>query len=153
MTADVVRKTFVSWSQGEPEREWLALVHLDEHAPGLAPRPIAQLDVAGRPAVVMSRVPGDPLSGALSARQTVALGRALRRLFVAPVPPQLPLRANDPGNFQKEFRSWLVRDYEWSRCQDPSLVRRAVEVACSCRASGFLAGTFSQSLKENPRHG
>ncbi len=22
-----------------------------------------------------------------------------------------------------------------------------------CRASGFLAGTFSQSLKENPRHG
>lgn len=55
----------------------------------------------------------------------------MRRLFAALVPPQLPVRVNDPGNFQKEFRSWLVRDYEWSQCQDPSLVRGAVEVACS----------------------
>ena len=29
----------------------------------------------------------------------------------------------------------------------------ATETVAWCRASGFLAGMFSQSLKENPRHG
>lgn len=129
ITRDVVRKTFVSWSRGEPEREWQALAHLAEHAPGLAPRPLARTSVAGRPAVVMSRVPGDPLSRVLSAEQTVALGRALTRLFAVPVPPGLPMRANDPKSFHSEFRSWLEGGYEWSRCQDPLLVRRAVDVA------------------------
>lgn len=131
MSEGVVRKTFVTWSQSEPAREWRALVDLDTHAPGLAPRPIAQLDVAGRPAVMMSRVPGEPMSGVLSPRQIEALGSAMRRLFDVPVPAELPVRANDPGTFQQEFRSWLEGDYAWNQCQDPLLVRRAVEAARS----------------------
>ncbi len=127
----VVRKTFVSWSQGEPEREWQALLHLHEHAPGLAPEPVARLEMDGRPTVVMTCVPGQTLSGTLSPRQVAALGRALRQLFAVPVPPGLPVRANDPAGFQQEFRSWLEQDYDWSRCLDPSLVRSAVSSARS----------------------
>lgn len=129
ITGDVARKTFVSWSQGEPEREWAALVHLDEHAPDLGPSPIGRLVVDGRPAVTMSRVPGQPLTGRVSSRQSEALARAVQRLFAVPVPPHLPVRANDPLRFHERLRGSLSEEYEWHRCQDPTLVRRGVDTA------------------------
>jgi Ser/Thr protein kinase RdoA (MazF antagonist) len=85
MTGDVVRKVYVSWSDAEPDREWAALQHLGLHATGLAPRPISRIAVGDRPAVVMSRVPGRPLTGRLTQTQTRALAVALRRLFASPM--------------------------------------------------------------------
>lgn len=37
VTGDVVRKRYVAWDDGEPDREWAALQHLALEAPGLAP--------------------------------------------------------------------------------------------------------------------
>ena len=55
---DVVRKRYRRTDRGEPTREWAALVLLDRHAPGLAPRPLAfESDPS---TVVMSRVTGEP---------------------------------------------------------------------------------------------
>ena len=125
----VVRKTYVSWSKGEPDREWAALEHLEQHAPGLGPRPIERSVADGRPVVVMSRVPGEPLDGTLSLLQMAALTSALQVLFTVPVPAVLPERANDPSSFPHLFGSWLAREYEWTRCQDSVLVRHAVAVA------------------------
>ncbi|MBC2934980.1 aminoglycoside phosphotransferase family protein [Nocardioides sp. zg-1228] len=124
-----VRKTFVSWSLDEPEREWGALKHLSAYAPGLAPSPIARTEVGGRPTIVMSRVPGAPLAGEITGAQTQALARALRRLFDVPVPPGLAVRANDPLGFSRRFKQWLAEEYDWSECQDAGLVREAVESA------------------------
>ncbi len=126
---DEVRKTFVSWSHNEPDREWAALQHLSRHAPGLGPSPIARTEVGGRPTVVMSRVPGTPLAGQLTVAQIRALAAALRRLFDVPVPPELPVRANDPVKFSHRFREWLAVEYDWSQCQDAALVQEAVESA------------------------
>lgn len=39
-TATEVRKQFLSWDRGEPDREWACLTVLSDHAPGLAPRPV-----------------------------------------------------------------------------------------------------------------
>ncbi len=129
ITGDVVRKTFLSWSEGEPEREWAALVHLDEHAPGLGPRPIARLVVDDRPVVTMSRVRGKPLTGWVSPRQTEALATAVQQLFAVPVPTDLSARANDPVGFHARFRPWLSEEYEWTQCKDANLVRHAVDIA------------------------
>lgn len=126
---DAVRKVFVSWSDGEPEREWAGIVHLHEHAPDLAPRPIARGVVGGRPAVTMSRVPGRSLGGPVSRAQARALATALRRLFVVPVPTDLQVRANDPVRLQGRFRPWLSEAYEWGLCAEPALVQHAVDVA------------------------
>jgi aminoglycoside phosphotransferase (APT) family kinase protein len=126
-----VRKTYVSWTQREHDREWDALVHLDVHAPGLAPRPVSRFEVDGRPGVEMGRVEGAPLDGVLSARQTVELVIALERLFAVPVPDDLGLRANDPAAFQDRFRAWLEDDRALTACDDPDLVELAVAHARS----------------------
>ncbi|HEU5043416.1 MAG TPA: hypothetical protein VFT75_04705 [Nocardioidaceae bacterium] len=39
---EVVRKRYTQTDRDQPAREWAALVLLDEHAPGLAPRPLAR---------------------------------------------------------------------------------------------------------------
>lgn len=39
---DVVRKLHTRTDRDEPAREWAAPVLLDEHSPGLAPRPLAR---------------------------------------------------------------------------------------------------------------
>lgn len=129
MAGDVVRKVYVSWSEGEPEREWAAIVHLHEHARGLAPRPISRGVLGGRPAVTMSRVPGHPLSGPVSRPQAVALATAAQRLFAAPLPVDGRVRINEPVSFHERFRPWLSEAYEWGQCADPRLVRHAVDVA------------------------
>lgn len=135
-----VRKTFVSWADGEPDREWAALTYLDEHARGLCPRPITRELVAGRPAVVMSRVHGDPLTGKLSSRQHAALATALRRLFAVTVPVDLAVRANGPVEFPRRFGPWVAEEYDWCLCQDAALVRQAVDVSASW-LRGFHVGT------------
>lgn len=129
IVGDVVRKVFVSWSDREPEREWAALVHLHEQAPDLGPRPISRGVTGGRPVVTMSRVPGHPLSGPVSRTQVEALTAAVQRLFAVPVPTDLPVRMNDPGSLEQRFRPWLSEPYEWEQCEDPTLVRHAVDVA------------------------
>lgn len=94
---DVVRKRYVSWDQGEPEREWAGLELLSREAPGLAPVPIGREHDDGRPVVVMSFVPGEPLGHPVTPAQERGLADALRRLFAVPVPPELEERANGPG--------------------------------------------------------
>lgn len=59
VVGEVVTKRFTDGAQGAAEREWLALTLLAEHAPGLAPEPIA-LEPG---VVVMSRLEGTPLRG------------------------------------------------------------------------------------------
>ncbi len=103
-----VVKTFRSWKRGEPDREWEALGMLHETAPGLAPRPVARRSVEGRPAVVMTRLPGEPLGGApLSERQTVAVATAMTRLHTV-VPSQrlrtLPPRLWAPAEAVADLR-------------------------------------------------
>lgn len=76
-----VVKRFRSWDRGEPDREWRGLELLHTHAPGLAPQPLARRTDDGRPAIVMSRVPGEPLeSGQLSDRRLDSLAEALELL-------------------------------------------------------------------------
>lgn len=123
---DEVRKTYVSWGEGEPDREWAALELLSRCAPGLAPAPISRTEVDGRPVVVMSRVAGSPLAGRLTPTQARGLSAALRRLFDVPVPEGASVRANDPIGFSQRFGSWLGEEYDWSLCRDPSLVREAL---------------------------
>ena len=79
-----VVKVFRIWERGEPDREWKALCLLDEAAPGLAPEPVARRTVDGRPAVVMKRLPGEPLGATpLTDRQTAAVAAAMTRLHTA----------------------------------------------------------------------
>jgi len=130
---DVVRKIYVSAAQGEPDREWAALQLLHSRAPDLAPRPLSRCDVdsagRGRPALVMSRVPGHPLTGLLSDEQTLAFAEALRRLFAVPIPEDFGARANDPTGFSTRIRAWLARAGDFPLCQDPALVRAAIAAA------------------------
>lgn len=80
----VVTKIFVQRARSEPEREWRALLLLDELAPGLAPRPIRADLSASSPVIEMSALPGAPLGGGpLSAAQQQALVQAIQRLWQA----------------------------------------------------------------------
>jgi aminoglycoside phosphotransferase (APT) family kinase protein len=121
---DVVRKRYRRTDRGEPEREWAALVLLDEHASGLAPRPLAR--EAG-PTVVMSRVLGRPLDAVLTGDQTTAMVEAYRRLFAVPVPPGTPRRHWHPEAFLRNNVEWI--EEERTRVDLPDLVRRAIATA------------------------
>lgn len=85
-----VVKTFRSWDRAEPDREWTALEILHRRAPGLAPVPLGRRELGGRPAVVMSRLPGEPLGGSpLTSRQVAAVAAAMSRLHSAVPPAEL----------------------------------------------------------------
>src|SRR6478609_3719749 len=80
-----VRKEFVADHEAQAEREWACLTLLDEHAPGLAPRPLRRED-GDRPVIVMSRIAGEVLPvRPLTTGETGDLGAALRRLYDVPV--------------------------------------------------------------------
>lgn len=82
----VVVKRYVSWSRGEPGREWAALKLLAEHAPGLAPVPLEAALDAHPPAITMSRLPGTVLRGrSATDEQIKAVTAALTRLHRIPV--------------------------------------------------------------------
>ena len=57
----VVRKRFVSWGDGEADREWKCLSLLAAHAPGVSPRPVRREFEGDAPIVVMERLDGTPL--------------------------------------------------------------------------------------------
>ncbi|WP_134765615.1 aminoglycoside phosphotransferase family protein [Nocardioides sp. 1609] len=118
---DVVRKRYVSWDDDEADREWTGLTALAEHAPGLAPVPIAREVEDGAPVVVMSRLPGEPLGGAPVPAQAVAgLAVALRRLFAVPVAGRE--RVYGPTTMRAAVRDWAAGPYDVAACQDPALV-------------------------------
>jgi hypothetical protein len=99
--AETVRKRYVSWRNGEAEREWTGLTALARHAPGLAPEPISRGTDDGAPVVVMSRVPGEPLGSArLTPAQGEALAAAALRLFSVPVDVGLRERAYGPSTMR-----------------------------------------------------
>jgi hypothetical protein len=127
---DVVRKRFVSWTDGEADREWAGLSLIDGHAPGLGPRPLSRETVDGAPVIVMSRVQGEPLGGApLSATQIDALGTGLDRLFAVPVQPAIQERAWGPSTMRAGVREWLSSDYDLEACRDSDLVDDAIRAA------------------------
>ncbi len=130
MDADVVRKRFVSWSDGEADREWAGLVALARHAPGLAPAPISREVEGDAPVVVMSRVPGVPLGREpLTPAQVQALTTALRRLFSAPADLESAERAFGPSVMRPFVRAWACEDYDLGECRDPALVAKALDLA------------------------
>ncbi|CAN5324809.1 hypothetical protein BH18ACT9_BH18ACT9_02590 [soil metagenome] len=123
MEADVVRKPFVSWSDGEADREWAGLTALARHVPGLAPAPISKEIEEGAPVVVMSRVPGAPLGTTrLTPAQVHALAAALRRLFSFPVGPEVEERAFGPSVMRSVVREWAAESHDLHECRDPVLV-------------------------------
>jgi Ser/Thr protein kinase RdoA (MazF antagonist) len=82
---DHVTKTYATWGRAEHRREWAALRHLHRYAPGLAPVPVsADLD-AVPPMIVMTRVPGEPLSGRLAPDRVRGLVAAIGALWAVPV--------------------------------------------------------------------
>ncbi|PKH41825.1 Predicted kinase, aminoglycoside phosphotransferase (APT) family [Nocardioides alpinus] len=128
-----VRKQFVADHEAQAQREWDCLVLLAEHAPGLAPRPLRRED-GETPVIVMERIPGGPLAPRpLSARQTVALGASLRRLYDVPVQavtdagigPRNGGAADPPSAIHPR----LADHHDLSACRDPELVRTARAVA------------------------
>lgn len=126
----VVRKRFVSWANGEADREWAGLVTLARYAPGLAPAPIAREVEDRDPVVVMSRLPGTPLGGKrLTATQVRAMTTALRQLFSVPTDPNTPERALGPTVMRSVIREWAAEDYNLGECRDPALVRNALALA------------------------
>ena len=119
---DVVRKRYRRTSRGEPWREWAALVLLDEHAPDLAPRPLARED--DPPVVVMSRVAGRPVDTVLTPTLMTAVLAAYRTLFAVPVQPDTPLRHWHPSAFLRNNAEWIEEEH--ARTDLPDAVRRAL---------------------------
>jgi aminoglycoside phosphotransferase (APT) family kinase protein len=82
----VLTKRYTSWERGEHRREWMMLRLVHAYAPDLVPEPRqADLEV-DPPVVTMSRLPGVPLDGKLSAEQLKALAAALAELWRTPPP-------------------------------------------------------------------
>ena len=125
VVGDVVRKRYVSWDDGEPEREWAALQLLAHEAPGLAPAPIGRETQDGRPVVVMSLVLGEPLGHPVTPTQQEGLANAMGRLFAVPVPAELEERANGPDVMRRTIAEWLAEDQDLTACLEPGLVLTA----------------------------
>lgn len=133
-TAAEVRKTFVSWEDGEADREWGCLMLLWEHARGVAPRPLRREIEGDRPVVVMERLPGLPLGNdPLTPGQTQSLGETLRRVYDVPlaavVDAGIGERRYGPLVLPEVLRGWLIGQYDYSQCQDAALVTDVVEAA------------------------
>lgn len=129
-----VRKRFLSWDDGEADREWGCLNLIWEHAPGIAPRPLRRETVGDHPVVIMERLPGDPLGGKpLTAAQTQSLGQALRRLYGIPVERITAAGINErrygPSTLPHALTGWLSEQHDFSDCQDPKKVADGVQAA------------------------
>ena len=122
---EVVRKRYRRTDRDEPAREWAALVLLDEHAPGLGPRPLAR--ETDPPVVVMSRVAGDPLDAVLTPGLVTAMVESYRALFAVPVPPDTPRRHWHPEAFLRNNVECI--EEELKRTDLPEVVRRALGAA------------------------
>ncbi|WP_341928124.1 aminoglycoside phosphotransferase family protein [Nocardioides psychrotolerans] len=145
LATDRVTKTFRLRHGDEADREWDGLALLERHAPGLAPAPLEQRERDGRPEVVMSRVPGQPLGAApVSDAQLDALAVALRRLHGA-VPADeltgLPLRRADQAGFVAEMRVWALEGHPTV----PAVVEQALAAALA-----WLGGPEADALARGP---
>src|SRR5687767_10199905 len=96
MDGDVLVKSYTSWDRDEHRREWMMLRHLHAGVPGLVPAPLAERLDAVPPSVTMSRLPGVPLTGALTPPQLAGLEAALRELWSVPA-ADLPPRRFHPA--------------------------------------------------------
>lgn len=146
VTGEVVRKCYVSWDEGEPEREWAALELLAREAPGLAPAPIGRETQDGRPVVVMSVVAGEPLGQPVTPMQQEGLANALRRLFAVPVPRELEERANGPEVMRRTITEWLAEDHDLTACLDPDLVLAAKAHAVAWLGTVRLPGVVDRVI-------
>lgn len=129
-----VRKRFLSWDDGEADREWSCLSLIAEQSPGLAPRPLRRETVDGHPVVVMERLPGEPLGERpLTSTQTASLGRTLRRLYDIPVEhvtaAGIGERRYGPSTLPQALAGWLGESGDLSPCHDPALVSDGVAAA------------------------
>jgi aminoglycoside phosphotransferase len=104
---DTLTKRFTSWDRGEHRREWVVLRHLQPHVPGLVPAPLAAELDGVPPSVTMSRLPGRPMGGTLTAEQLDGLESALRELWSAPV-SDLPPRRYHPAEASAAARSMFA---------------------------------------------
>ena len=133
-TESEVRKRYVSWEDGEAEREWVCLTLLAEHAPGVAPRPLRRDAEGDAPVVVMERLPGEPLGDApMTPQQTVALGGALRRVYDVPLDrieaAGVGERRYGPTTHALTVADWLRDDVDLGACRDSALVAEAMAAA------------------------
>ncbi|RYU08818.1 phosphotransferase family protein [Nocardioides iriomotensis] len=141
-----VVKRYRSWDRGEPDREWAGLVLLHEHAPGLAPEPLARREVDGVPEVVMTRLPGHALGdGPLSEGEADGLAAALDRLHAAVPEAALagqPERLAGPAELRGWFGTWDLGDpatYAGPVAETVDLARTWVESDEAARLGGPLA--------------
>ena len=133
-TGTEVRKRFLSWADGEADREWGCLQLIWQHAPGVAPRPLRRETVGGHPVVVMERLPGVALGQEpLTSDQTASLGGALRRLYDIPVEhvsaAGIGERRYGPATLRQALAKWLREERDLSACQDPGQVREGIKAA------------------------
>ncbi|MGW0802074.1 phosphotransferase family protein [Nonomuraea sp. NPDC002799] len=111
---DLVTKRYVPGKPGAAACEWRALRLLAEHAPGLAPEPIAFEDGV----VTMSRVDGVPLRGLFAGDEHVAamagalaeLHSAVPRHVLRAVPVRPWQREALVGRLRPRCASWQPRD-------------------------------------------
>lgn len=82
INAQVLTKRYVSWSRDEHLSEWAALQLVSAATHDLVPTPL-HLEV-DPPCVTMSLLPGNPLSGSLTAAELDGLEVALRELWSVP---------------------------------------------------------------------
>lgn len=112
LTKERVVKRFRSWDRGEADREWEGLQVLHRYARGLAPQPLERRTEDGGPAIVMTRLAGEPLGATpLTQDQAAALSRALRAMHSA-VPAEalrgLPERRSGPAELWAALRAWIA---------------------------------------------
>lgn len=119
---EIVRKRYLRTGRAEPVREWSALVLLNTHAPGLAPRPLAC--ETNPQTVVMSRVAGAPLDTVLTPELTLKMVDSYRTLYAVPVQPNIPVRYVDPGAFVRNNIEWI--EEERTRTDVRGVVRKAL---------------------------
>ena len=134
-TADEVRKRYVDWERGEPDREWACLTVLATGAPGVAPTPLRrEVDPDGSPVVVMSRLPGAPLGDTpFTSAQTASLATALRRTYAIPTDVLIEAgvveRIYGPSSLPHLLVEWLSEPSDLEQCQEPALVEHGISAA------------------------
>lgn len=133
-----VVKRFPPGDGGRAAREWRALTLLARHAPGLAPEPLEAGLGASEPVVVMSRLDGKPLRGAvLGSEQIDALAEAVAALHVAlpsGVLDGVPPRPGHQAELIGHLRAWAGA----ARPRAGGLVRQGMDAGLAWLAASGL---------------
>ncbi|MEV6410501.1 phosphotransferase [Kribbella sp. NPDC051718] len=110
VSGEVVTKTYVDWGRDEHLREWAALQVVHAAKPHLVPAPIRLVMPSSpmlQPSVAMSRLPGQPLGGPLTAEQLSGLQVALGELWSIPPTGVEPIDfAAFIDRTRREIASW-----------------------------------------------